>query len=440
MENTKYANCPPWWFCQELDSFSGSWTVPAAPRLSDGQTIYLFIGMEDYRDQSGQLIQTVLQWGPTVYTNCNVGGPYWGIASYLIKADNTCEVGTFYRVNVGDNIVGSMSCYVSNGCGGYWTVDTKDTTTGTDSVLNVLADTNYLSMYNVYVTLEVHGVVRCGDYPQGGGITFSNLQVTGGTPGWNSLVRVNDGCGEGVTVNQQGNPSSVTLSYNSGAGPSLGLDGSNQAYCSHTTTSCTTTLSTTHPNDIILAYTFEALDLASSCTFSVSDGAGLSWTHRAEVSGRNDGTTGSNRDQLAEFWAKSTNVLSSDSVTESISGCASYSYGGEYNGLEVFAVSGANYVNPFDPTSAGTGSDSVSGQQSVTTASISTSNPPDLVIAGVQHATGAAPSPGSGFTMILSSGGDGSEYQSFAGTVSNLGVSFSFNTSSYWQEIADAVR
>src|SRR5436190_1426823 len=75
-----------------------------------------------------------------------------------------------------------------------------------------------------------------------------------------------------------------------------------------------------------------------------------------------------NHDQLQEWWAKSSGVLTSDSITESISGC-----GPNYNGLQVFAISGANVNSPFDPNSAlpGTGSDGSSGQQSLTSASIS---------------------------------------------------------------------
>jgi hypothetical protein len=38
-----------------------NWTVPPAPSTNDGQTVYLFPGMEDYRDVV-TIIQPVLGW------------------------------------------------------------------------------------------------------------------------------------------------------------------------------------------------------------------------------------------------------------------------------------------------------------------------------------------------------------------------------------------
>src|SRR5262249_18045984 len=145
----------------------------------------------------------------------------------------------------------------------------------------------------------------------------------------------------------------------------------------------------------------EQLDLQTSCTFSISDTAGLAWTLRASASGLPDQYTGNNRDQMAEFWATSTGSLSSDVVTESISGCASIQYGGEYNGLIVFGVGGANLATPFDPNISLPAATSGEGSPSVT---ISTTNSQDLLVAGGQNGAFSNPpgdlTPGSGFTQI----------------------------------------
>src|SRR5438093_9444259 len=118
----------------------------------------------------------------------------------------------------------------------------------------------------------------------------------------------------------------------SARGTSLGIDGSAIGSCSNATTSCPATLSTSNSNDILIAFTSETLDLQTSCSFGVSDTAGLTWIARSPVVfGRN------NRDQIQEWWAKSPGVLSSDTITESISGC-----GTNYNELQVFGISGAN--------------------------------------------------------------------------------------------------
>jgi hypothetical protein len=212
------------------------------------------------------------------------------------------------------------------------------------------------------------------------------------------------------------------------------IDGTATAGCGHTTNQCQTTFSTSHTNDIVIVYTFEGLDLQTHCTFGVSDTAGLSWTLRASVAGRNDGTTGSPRDQIAEFWARSASVLSSDVITETISGCASTQYGGEYNGLIVFGVSGANFNSPFDPNTSLPGSaNNYSNTPSVT---ISTSTSNDLIIAAGQQTSYGALTPGTGFTGIYSN----AEYQSAYSPLTNFAVTFGDSATWYWEQIADAIR
>ena len=217
---------------------------------------------------------------------------------------------------------------------------------------------------------------------------------------------------------------------------SLAIDGTASAFCSHSTNSCQATFSTSRVNDIVIVYTFEALDLQAICTFGVSDTAGLSWTLRASVAGRNEG--GTNRDQIAEFWAKTPSVLSSDLITETISGCAG-SYGGEYNGLQVFAVSGANLNNPFDPNTSLPSS--AFGNSPAPSTTVSTSNPNDIILGVVQQSSFGVLTPGSGFTTIISTGGWSalSEYQPATSPVTNFPVTFGDSASFYWEVIADAI-
>src|SRR6266568_3106022 len=222
----------------------------------------------------------------------------------------------------------------------------------------------------------------------------------------------------------------------SGGPTRLTIDGSAAGFCSHDTNSCTVTVTTSQNHDILIAYTEESLDLQTSCTFSVSDTAGLSWAPRSPiVFGRYE--NGGYRDQIQEWWAKSIGILNSDMITESIFGCAS-GYGGEYNGLQVFGISGTNFNNPFDPNSSlpGSGSDSISGQSSVATAIISTSDPNDMLFAGFQPGAVVVATPQSGFATIT---GFGSEYEVTNGTVTNSTVTFSMSSISYWEIIADAV-
>ena len=215
--------------------------------------------------------------------------------------------------------------------------------------------------------------------------------------------------------------------------PSLAIDGSAQAGCGHSTNSCSTTLSTSYVNDIVMVYTFEGLDLKTSCTFGVTDTAGLSWTLRASAAGRNDGSTNGYRDQIGEFWAKSNVALSSDIITESILGCASTQYGGEYNGLQVFGISGANYNSPFDPNTSMPGS--ANGYSNTPSVTISTSNSNDMVISAAQQTSYGTLTPGSGFTSVNSN----TEYELANSPATNLHVTWGDSATYYWEQIADAV-
>jgi len=251
--------------------------------------------------------------------------------------------------------------------------------------------------------------------------TVSNMAVTFGDHSSGQWVSIGDAVQSGAAA----------------SGPST--DGSSWRGCSHNTNSCSTYLSTSHANDIIMVDTFEGLDLQTTCTFSVKDTMGLSWQLRASVSGRNDSSTGGNRDQVAEFWARTSNLLVSDNITEAISGCASTQYGGEYNGLQAFGVSGANFNTPFDPNISVPGA--FSGYSITPSGMISTSTPGDLVL-GAAEQTHNTISNGPGFFAVPNSTSLDNivEYKQTTSTVSNLPVTWADNTTWWWEVITDAVQ
>ncbi len=211
----------------------------------------------------------------------------------------------------------------------------------------------------------------------------------------------------------------------------LAVDGSSAGFCGHNTNSCSTTISTTRTNDVLLAFAVEDLDLQTSCTFSVSDSASLPWASRTGIVFGNGG-----RDQIQEFWVTSAGVLTSDVVNETISGCASVQFGGEYNGLMILAVSGAAVNSPFDPNSSLPGSAAGSGTQA--SVSVSTSDHPFDIIVGATRFGGNTAMPGTGFTM--DQGQDAIEYIVVRHPANNLSVAFSGSTFNIWLEIADALH
>ena len=57
-----------------VSRFATTWTVPPEPRTANGQTIFLFNGIQN----STMIYQPVLQWGPSAAG----GGSYWAVASW----------------------------------------------------------------------------------------------------------------------------------------------------------------------------------------------------------------------------------------------------------------------------------------------------------------------------------------------------------------------
>jgi hypothetical protein len=145
--------------------------VPDAPTSHDGQTIFLFPGMQDTSDVK-TILQPVLGWDD-VYSNA------WEIASW-----NCCTKGTVYHspfehTATGHVIYGKVKNQCSAGtleCG-KWTVYTKDESTGTWT--EIFNESNFGQTFNWVFSnvLEVYNVTRCSDYPSGGKLEAYDVDV-----------------------------------------------------------------------------------------------------------------------------------------------------------------------------------------------------------------------------------------------------------------------
>ncbi len=231
------------------------------------------------------------------------------------------------------------------------------------------------------------------------------------------------------SITRQAVPTAVRTPSSSPAVSPLSIDGAAQAWCPNYTSSCSTTFSTQHGNDIIIIFAVEELDLQTVCTFNISDTSGLSWTARSEALFIDMG-----RSQLQEFWAKSVNPLSSDMITESIIGC-----GNNYNSMMIFGINGANLYNPFDPANALPSS--AIGYGGDTSVEVSTFNPYDMIFAAVVHGNPSGfPTAGPGFTIITQPSYEAVEFKVLNSTVSNLPVTFNDTMVDAWMSIGDAVQ
>ncbi len=255
--------------------------------------------------------------------------------------------------------------------------------------------------------------------------TVLSIATTNGTsPGLYTIVIA----GTSGTITHT---STVLVTVTSTTTSAFSVDGTDSAGCPNTTFTCSTSLTTSHGNDIIIVFTTEELNLnlPSFCAFSISDSMGLTWTARSAIQLDQSG-----RGQLQEYYAKSVNVLTSDTITESISNC-----GDSYNGLMVVAITGANFNNPFDPNPSLP--DSVNGNSANTSVPVTTSNPNDIILGAVVHGNPCCTlSAGPGYTLLSPLGLHGLEYQKVNGPVSNFPVTFQDSVADGWMSIGDAIQ
>jgi hypothetical protein len=193
------------------------WNVPPAPVTNDGQTLYLFPGLEDYKDVV-TIIQPVLGWNAD-YASA------WGIASW-----NCCVSGTTFEappqpVSSGDTILGYMfaTCAAGTLSCNSWDIVTWDLQNNKFSQL--LNTSNFGQTFNWAFggALEVYNVIQCTDYPSqdgypgGNAISFNEIGlydnnfVQIANPNW-SVSNVSGGltpqCSYGGSL-----PNQVILTY-----------------------------------------------------------------------------------------------------------------------------------------------------------------------------------------------------------------------------------
>jgi hypothetical protein len=163
---------------------TANWKVPPAPTANNGQTVYFFPGMEDYKD-----VVTILQ--PVLGWNSDFSAA-WGIASW-----NCCVTGTVYEsssvsVKAGDMIHGTIknTCNAGRLSCSSWNITTQDVTTGKSTTLSKSSSQGQTFNWAFAGALEVYSIDQCSDYPPNGSLVFSNLALYNDSfkiisnPGW----------------------------------------------------------------------------------------------------------------------------------------------------------------------------------------------------------------------------------------------------------------
>jgi hypothetical protein len=138
---------------------SAEWSVPPTPASNNGQILFYFPGLEDFKDVV-TIIQPVLGWNSDFASA-------WGIASWNCCVSGTVFEGPPQRVNPGDTILG----YMFETCGGgvlscgTWDIVTWDLQNGKFSELLNTSSFGQTFNWAFAGVLEVYNIVQCSDYP-----------------------------------------------------------------------------------------------------------------------------------------------------------------------------------------------------------------------------------------------------------------------------------
>jgi len=137
-----------------INLFNTSWVVPKAPITDEGQTLFLFNGMQDGFTASSHILQPVMQWGPSAAG----GGSYWSITNWYVGS--SAFYGTLETVTTGTKLKGVMK--VTGHSGKLFSYNSSFVGYPAESALQV----NHVpQMWWAAETLETYGATKSTDYP-----------------------------------------------------------------------------------------------------------------------------------------------------------------------------------------------------------------------------------------------------------------------------------
>ena len=183
-----------------ISYFNTNWTVPPAPAVNSGQTIFLFNGLQN----ANNILQPVLQWGPSAAG----GGNYWAIANWYVG--NNTVYSNLIPVAPGTNLQGIMSLIGGGGS----TYSYTSAFAGYPSI--TLTVNNIPKLYWAAESLEAYGVATCSNYPNTAKTRLSAIELRVGSSqaplSWGVANAVTD-CGQHAIVVAQGTPNGIVDIY-----------------------------------------------------------------------------------------------------------------------------------------------------------------------------------------------------------------------------------
>jgi hypothetical protein len=209
---------------EPINYFTTTWVVPPAPSSDDGQTVYLFNGLQPSTGTTW-ILQPVLQWGPSA----EGGGAYWAIGNWYVPPPNlglTAQQTSLIQVNPGDELQGVMVLtaqsasdfsYVSKFIGH----SSIDLTVTDIPVLDQAFETLECYGKTKDSTTNTYPLTSCADYPATAVTVMRDIQITTGAAGatgtdadlqWTPQVNFTD-CGQNCVIVSNDSPGGAVYLY-----------------------------------------------------------------------------------------------------------------------------------------------------------------------------------------------------------------------------------
>ncbi len=152
-----------------ITRFTTTWTVPDDPTDQEGQTIFLFNGVQNYGKNYG-ILQPVLQWGPSAAE----GGPYWAVASWYVTSSGQAFHTDLIQVYPGDRLVGVMTLVGRSGSLFSYNCEFEGIS-GTSLPVQDIAELLWCNE-----TLEAYNITQCSNYPASNMTAMTSIGIQTG--------------------------------------------------------------------------------------------------------------------------------------------------------------------------------------------------------------------------------------------------------------------
>jgi len=163
-----------------INYFTTEWVVPPAPTTYNGQTIFIFNGMQS----SDHILQPVLQYGPSAAG----GGNYWSIVNWYVSSSGAALYSSLVQVDPGQSLQGVMT--LTDQSGGLCSYTSSFPDFFIDLQVYDVEELTY-----VYESLEAYEITTPSDYPAGK-VSMTGIRIfIGGlaaTPSWYPVNMVTD--------------------------------------------------------------------------------------------------------------------------------------------------------------------------------------------------------------------------------------------------------